>query len=83
MSAASAPTPPVPNVQVTSTQPELPVRCCINQAPVIAMESATAIIAVAAMSWTRLMGNLRNRSRGGCKQEAIRDNCQARAGSMT
>ena len=30
-------------VQIVSTQPELPVRCCTSQAPAIRIESATAM----------------------------------------
>jgi len=42
-SALAAPTRPTENVQMVSTQPELPVRCCTIQAPAIRTESAAAI----------------------------------------
>src|SRR5262245_56527296 len=42
-SALPAPTSPSENVQMVSTQPELPVRCCTAQAPAIRMERETAI----------------------------------------
>jgi len=43
-----APTKPTENVQMVSTQPELPVRRCTTQAPAIRTESASAITASAA-----------------------------------
>jgi acetaldehyde dehydrogenase (acetylating) len=36
---------PSPNVQNTSTHPELPVVCCTGQATVMTADSAAAIIA--------------------------------------
>src|SRR5271154_7565092 len=44
-SELAAPTRPTENVQMVSTQPELPVRCCTTHAPAIRIESATAIAA--------------------------------------
>ncbi len=44
-SAPAAPVKPSENVQMVSTQPELPVRCCTSQAPAIRTDSATAIAA--------------------------------------
>src|SRR5579871_2065881 len=41
--AAPAPTKPTENVQMVSTQPELPVRCCTTQAPIIKIESEAAM----------------------------------------
>jgi hypothetical protein len=46
-SALAAPTRPTENVQIVSTQPELPVRCCTTQAPAIRIESDSAIAASA------------------------------------
>src|SRR3982075_2709460 len=46
-SAAPAPTRPKEKVQMVSTQPELPVRCCTIQAPAIRIENDTAIAASA------------------------------------
>ena len=46
-SALAAPTSPTANVQMVSTQPELPVRCCTIQAPAIRIDSDTAIAASA------------------------------------
>ena len=42
-SAEPAPTKPSENVQIVSTQPELPVRCCTSQAPAIRIDMDTAI----------------------------------------
>src|SRR5579871_665240 len=41
--AAPAPTKPTENVQMVSTQPELPVCCCTTQAPIIKIESEAAM----------------------------------------
>ena len=46
-SALPAPTSPSENVQMVSTQPELPVRCCTIQAPAIRSDSDSAIAASA------------------------------------
>jgi len=46
-SALAAPTRPTAKVQIVSTQPELPVRCCTTQAPAIRIESDSAIAASA------------------------------------
>jgi hypothetical protein len=46
-SAEPAPTRPSENVQIVSTQPELPVRCCTSHAPVIRIDNDTAIAASA------------------------------------
>ena len=46
-SALPAPVSPTENVQMVSTQPELPVRCCTSQAIVIRSESDSAIPAKA------------------------------------
>ena len=45
--ALPAPTRPTEKVQIVSTQPELPVRCCTSQAPAISNESDTAMAASA------------------------------------
>ena len=42
-SALPAPTRPTANVQIVSTQPELPVRCCTTQAKAIRTHSDNAI----------------------------------------
>src|SRR5689334_13145771 len=42
-SALPAPTSPTEKVQIVSTQPELPVRCCTIQAPAIRIEREAAI----------------------------------------
>jgi len=42
-SAPPAPTSPTAKVQIVSTQPELPVRCCTTQAKVIRIDSDSAI----------------------------------------
>src|SRR5471032_3395316 len=42
-SALPAPVSPTENVQMVSTQPELPVRCCTIQATAIRIESDSAI----------------------------------------
>ena len=46
-SALPAPTSPSEKVQIVSTQPELPVRCCTSQAPAIRTDSDSAIAAKA------------------------------------
>jgi len=46
-SALAAPTSPSENVQIVSTQPELPVRCCTIHAPPMRIESESAIAASA------------------------------------
>jgi hypothetical protein len=43
----AAPTSPSENVQMVSTQPELPVRCCTIHAPAISADSESAIAAIA------------------------------------
>ena len=45
--ALPTPTRPSEKVQIVSTQPELPVRCCTTQAPAIRTESDTAMAASA------------------------------------
>ena len=45
--ALPAPTSPSENVQMVSTQPELPVRCCTIQAPAISTDRDSAIAASA------------------------------------
>jgi len=42
-SALPAPTSPTAKVQIVSTQPEFPVRCCTAHAPAIRTDSETAI----------------------------------------
>src|SRR5436190_24158089 len=42
-SALAAPTRPSEKVQMVSTQPELPVRCCTRKAPAIRIEREAAI----------------------------------------
>ena len=46
-SALPAPTSPSEKVQMVSTQPELPVRCCTTQATAIRIDSDSAIAASA------------------------------------
>ena len=46
ISAAPIPTRPSPKVQAVSTQPELPVRSRISQAPDMMTDSATAMAAI-------------------------------------
>src|ERR1700736_6629532 len=46
-SALPTPTSPTENIQMVSTQPELPVRCCTVQAMAIRIESDSAIAASA------------------------------------
>jgi hypothetical protein len=46
-SALAAPTSPTEKVQMVSTQPELPLRCCTTQANAISSASETAIAAAA------------------------------------
>ena len=46
-SAEAAPTSPSENVQMVSTQPELPVFCCTTQASAISTDSASAMPASA------------------------------------
>jgi hypothetical protein len=52
--ALAAPVSPSENVQMVSTQPELPVRCCTSHAPAIRTDSATAI-ATTASRYERIM----------------------------
>src|SRR5262249_29141306 len=44
-SALPAPTKPTAKVQIVSTQPELPVRCCTTQANAIRIASESAMVA--------------------------------------
>jgi hypothetical protein len=46
-SALPAPVSPSEIVQMVSTQPELPLRCCTAHAPAISTDSATAMAASA------------------------------------
>jgi hypothetical protein len=46
-SALPTPTRPSEKVQMVSTQPELPVRCCTRKAPAIRSDSETAMAASA------------------------------------